>query len=149
MLGRCCRGWMLDYCTYAVGDGAAHGGDHGDATAVAPADHLFCHGLGGHEYTCESESAVVEKKSIGPSSLTSYIDLKHHVCIRLCVIQSRSLLLNTSCGNQAIKSALCITNALDNCVKALHVSNVNLAVVESIACAMVVSSCNIEPFQTD
>lgn len=49
---------MLDYCTYAVGDGAAHGGDHGDATAVAPADHLFRYGLGGHEHTWELQSAL-------------------------------------------------------------------------------------------
>jgi hypothetical protein len=76
----------------------------------------------------------------GPSSITSNIDLEHHVGVRLCVIKSRSLLLDTGCGDQTIESALCVTNALDNRVEALHVSDVDLAVVESVACAKYVSS---------
>ena len=91
MLGRCCRGWMLDYCTYAVGDGAAHGGDHGDAAAVAPADHLFRYGLGGHEDTCDSEVSKVScfrLTFLKWTELTSNIDLEHHVRICLGVVES-------------------------------------------------------------
>ena len=131
--------WRLDCCTYAIGDRAAHGGDHGDATAVAPADHLFCHRLGGHENTCVLQSVSPNYRIFGPSSLTSNIDLEHHVGIRLCVVESRSLLLDTCCGNQAIEPSLCVTNTLDNCVEALHVSDIDLAVVESVACTACVS----------
>jgi hypothetical protein len=67
------------------------------------------------------------------SSLTSNVDLEHHVGVRLSVIEGRGFLLNASCCDESIESSLCITDALDNCVKALHVSDVDLAVVESIA----------------
>jgi len=82
-----------------------------------------------------------------PSPLTSNVDLKHHVRIRLCVIESRSLLLDTSCGNQTIESTLCVTNALDNRVEALHIPDVDLAVVESVACELCVSSCQFIQFK--
>lgn len=39
------EGWV----TYAVGYCAGHGGDHGNAAATAPADHLFGYCLRRHE----------------------------------------------------------------------------------------------------
>jgi len=39
---------------YAVGDCAAHGGDHGYAATATVADHLFGYCLGGHEDTCRN-----------------------------------------------------------------------------------------------
>jgi hypothetical protein len=68
------------------------------------------------------------------SSLTCNVNLEHHVCVRLSVIESRSLLLNASCCDESIEPSLCITNALDNCVEALYISDVDLAVVESVTC---------------
>jgi hypothetical protein len=64
-----------------------------------------------------------------PSSLTSNVDLEHHVCVCLSVVESRSLLLDASCCDESVEPSLCITNALDNCVEALHISDVDLAVV--------------------
>lgn len=100
--------------TYPVGDCAAHGGDHGDAAAVAPADHLLRYCLGCHEYTSD-------------------IDFEHHVGVCLSVVEGGSLLLDTSGGNETVESALGLADAFDNGIEALHVTDVDLAVVESVA----------------
>ena len=70
------------------------------------------------------------------TELTSNVDLEHHVRICLRIIEGRSFLLNAGCGDEAVQPALRFTNALDHCVQALHVSNIDLAVVKSVACTM-------------
>lgn len=82
---------------YAVGDCTAHGGDHGDAAAVAPADHLFRDGLRGHEDS-------------------GHVDLEHHVGICLCVVERGGFLLDAGGCDQAVQSPLRIADALDDLV---------------------------------
>ena len=103
-----------DARTYAVGHCAAHGSDHGDAAAVAPADHLFRDGLGGHEDSGD-------------------VDFEHHVGVCLGVVERGSLLLDAGGGDQAVQSPLRIADALDDLVQALYVPHVDLAVVEGVA----------------
>lgn len=100
--------------TYAVCHCAAHGGDHGDAAAVAPADHLFGDGLRRHEDSGD-------------------VDLEHHVGVCLRVIESGGFLLDAGGGDQAVQSSLGVADALDDLVQALDVSHVDLAVVEGVA----------------
>lgn len=100
--------------TYAVGYCAAHGGDHGDAAAVAPANHFFRDGLRSHEDSGD-------------------VDLEHHVGVCLGVVESGGFLLDTGGGNKAVQSPLRVADALDDLVQALDVSHVDLAVVEGVA----------------
>ena len=97
--------------TYPIGNGATHTGDHGDATAVAKANHLLGHGLRGHEHARD-------------------VDLEHGVAVLGRVLERRGLLLDPGGGHQAIHAALGVGNALDAAVQQLGVTHIDAAVLQ-------------------
>lgn len=100
--------------TYPVCNGTRHGSNHGNATAIAPPDHLTRHSLRSHEDT-------------------GHIDLEHRVGVLSAVVQRRGLLLDTSCGDQAIEMAVGLGDVANDLVQLRDIADVDLSVVEGIA----------------
>lgn len=97
--------------TYPIGNSATHRGDHGDATSISKANHLFGHGLGCHEHSRD-------------------VDLEHSVAVLGGVLERWGLLLDTGGGNETIHAALLIGDSLDNTVEKFCVTHVNATVVQ-------------------
>ena len=99
---------------YPVCDGARHRRDHGDAAAVAPADHLARDGLRSHEDAGD-------------------VDFEHGIGILGAVVERGRLLLDTRRRDYAIEVAVGLGNVADDLVQLGYVANVDLAVVEGVS----------------
>lgn len=107
---------------------SAHARNQEDATSLLEADHLASHSL------CSDKD-------------TSEVDAHHVLDLLGGIVQSRSLVVDTRSGDQAIQSAVLVRDALDNGVEGIDISHVHLVVRQGSAELLAGASCDFEEFR--
>lgn len=96
---------------YPIRNNRAHTRNHDYRPPVPESEHLLRHRLSRHEHARD-------------------VDFKHHVRVLGRVLQRRGFLLDPRRGDQAVQSPVLVAYASDDSVQVVHISHVDLLVIQ-------------------